>query len=309
MEIKELDIEKIVANPLQPRQEFDNEKIQELANSIKESELLQPIVVRLKGKNYEIVAGERRFKAFQILKETKIPTIIRNIKDDTDALEKSLVENWQRDDLTSIERENAVYKLWKSGRYKTHTELAKKLGVSIRLIGEVIESKKFRENSKAASKISTRTLVDTAQLQEEPRKKIIKQVETGKLEASKVRDVVRKVKEFPESEQQLEILEEFEQQEEASKDMLDEIVRKKKDIIEGKRPPELKVILDKDRDMQTVQEYRDIKIQVFEIYYDHINHFKNEKAKQEAIKILWDIYNFTAKQLFKLGVLKVIAHD
>ena len=72
----------IETNPLQPRQTFDREKLQELADSIKEGELLQPIVVRSKGKKFEIVCGERRYKAFQILKEPKIPAIIRLIKDD-----------------------------------------------------------------------------------------------------------------------------------------------------------------------------------------------------------------------------------
>ena len=119
MELKMIELKQIHANPLQPRQEFDREKLQELANSIKEGELLQPIVVRENGSGYEIVAGERRYKAFQILKEDKIPAIVRKIKDDTDALEKSLIENLQRDDLTSVERENAVYELWKSNRYET----------------------------------------------------------------------------------------------------------------------------------------------------------------------------------------------
>ena len=107
MELKMINMKDIVTNPLQPRQEFNREKLQELADSIKEGELLQPIVVRKQKNKFEVVAGERRFKAFQILKEPKIPAIIRVIKDDTEALEKSLIENWQRDDLTGIERENA----------------------------------------------------------------------------------------------------------------------------------------------------------------------------------------------------------
>jgi len=93
MELKMINMKDIVTNPLQPRQEFNREKLQELADSIKEGELLQPIVVRKQKNKFEVVAGERRFKAFQILKEPKIPAIIRVIKDDTEALEKSLIEN------------------------------------------------------------------------------------------------------------------------------------------------------------------------------------------------------------------------
>ena len=169
-------LKKIVTNPLQPRQEFDREKLQELANSIKEAELLQPIVVRKNnGGNFEVVAGERRYKAFQILKEPKIPAIIRNIKDDTDALEKSLIENLQRDDLTSVERENAVYDLWRSNNYKTHTEIAKKIGIAEEYISQLIRAKEDRERIKAASTISTRTLQSTEGLSDKPRKKIIKE--------------------------------------------------------------------------------------------------------------------------------------
>ena len=238
MEVKMLDMKDIVTNPLQPRQTFDREKLQELADSIKEGELLQPIVVRTKGKKYEIVCGERRYKAFQILKEPKIPAIVRVIRDDTDALEKSLIENLQRDDLTSVERENAVGALWDSGRYKNKSELAQKLGASSNSITEIINSRESRKKLSVTANISTETIKNTAGLEDEPRKKLLKAIEDDKIRESDVRDVVRKVKEFPEPEQQMAILEEYEEQEEQSKEVFNGIIEKQRQIAKGNTEPE-----------------------------------------------------------------------
>jgi len=162
MELKMINMKDIVTNPLQPRQDFNREKLQELANSIEEGELLQPIVVRKQKDKFEIVCGERRYKAFQILKEPKIPAIIRGIKDDTDALEKSLIENLQRDDLTSVERENAVGALWDSGRYKTNSELDRKLGYSVKhgKVSRLIAARYDRRKFAPSADVGTRTMRD-----------------------------------------------------------------------------------------------------------------------------------------------------
>jgi len=238
MELEMIDMKKIHANPLQPRQEFDREKLQELANSIREAELLQPIVVREDAGEYEIVAGERRFKAFQILKEPKIPGIVRKFKDDTDVLEKSLIENWQRDDLTSAEKERALRSLWESKQYPSYESIAKKLGLACQTIEYILGVEKDRRGLNISDKISTRTISDTKGLSDGPRKKILKQIEEKKISTDNVRAVVRKVKEFPEPEQQLEILDEFEKHEDFSKDALNIIVEEKKRIADGVREPE-----------------------------------------------------------------------
>ena len=309
MKLKMIKLTDIVANPLQPRQDFNQEKLQELANSIKEGDLLQPIVVRLNGNNtYEIVAGERRYKAFQILKEPKIPCIIRNITDDTDALEKSLIENLQRDDLTSIERENAISDLWKSDRYKTHVELARKLGMSRQHIGRILEAKEFREKNKVSS-VSTFSIVDTKGLFNEPRKKLLKQVGENKIPVSYIHDIVYKVKEFPEPEQQIAILEEFEQQEDMSREIFDDIIRKKKEIAEGERNPEHIIKIETDSDLRLLDDYSNIKRKVFEIYSSHIQHLKHEENKKEAIEIIKEIVSYLNKQLEALEENVVVELD
>ena len=101
--IIELDLERIEVNPFQPRSNFNDESLQELATSIKELGVIQPITVRKLGFNsYQLVSGERRFRASKLLKLDTIPAYIR-IANDQESLEMALVENIQRQDLDPIE--------------------------------------------------------------------------------------------------------------------------------------------------------------------------------------------------------------
>src|SRR4051794_21391907 len=106
----ELDIDLIEPNPQQPRTRFADEKLQELAQSIRANGVVQPIVVRRHGNRYQIVAGERRWRASQIAELRKIPAFIREVSDEK-LLELALVENIQRQELNAIEEANAYRKL------------------------------------------------------------------------------------------------------------------------------------------------------------------------------------------------------
>ncbi len=101
-----LKLDQIKANPLQPRSFFDSQGMEELTQSIKEKGLIQPILVRRQGESYEIIAGERRFRAAGMLNLDKIPVIVREAED-RDALELSLIENIQRQNLNPIEEAKA----------------------------------------------------------------------------------------------------------------------------------------------------------------------------------------------------------
>ena len=201
MELKEIPINKIQPNPLQPRDMFDKEKIKELSDSIKEADLLQPIVVAPKDKIFEIVAGERRWRAFKMLKKTKIPAIIWDVKNDIDALEKGTIENWHRLRLEPTELENAVYSLWKSGKYGSNRELAKKLGKSETTIQNIIFAKEERVKHGISHDVPSFVFKEARGLPDEDRKKLIKSVETGKIrkETYAVREAVSMVKKAPES--------------------------------------------------------------------------------------------------------------
>lgn len=103
-------INKIVSNSNQPRQYFDNEKISELAESIKQHGIIQPILVNKENDKYMIIAGERRWRAAKLIGLKEVPTIVMNLTD-RDVLEISLIENIQRQDLNAIEEAKAYKRL------------------------------------------------------------------------------------------------------------------------------------------------------------------------------------------------------
>ena len=105
-EIIYVQTDQIKANPFQPREDFDTQSIEELAQSIKEKGVIQPLLVRRKGDSYELIAGERRLRAANLLSLKEIPIIVRDV-DDRDSLEIALIENIQRQGLNVIEEAHA----------------------------------------------------------------------------------------------------------------------------------------------------------------------------------------------------------
>jgi ParB family chromosome partitioning protein len=124
-----LPMDRIDPSPWQPRRRFDEEALSELADSIREQGLIQPLVVREKGGRYELIAGERRFRALQRLEWRDAPAVILDAAD-TRMLELALVENLQRDDLNPIETAEAYQALLANGKYANHEALASRLGVA-----------------------------------------------------------------------------------------------------------------------------------------------------------------------------------
>ena len=127
-ELKLIRISDIQKNPYQPRKEFPKEKIQELAQSIKENGLIQPIIVRQSPViGYEILAGERRYRASIEAGLSEIPVIIKKLSDQ-DMMVHSIIENLQREDLNPIEEAKAYQSLIDKGY--THADIAEKMGKS-----------------------------------------------------------------------------------------------------------------------------------------------------------------------------------
>ena len=108
--VRMLKIKDVVPNPRQPRQRFDEKALVELAASIRTAGLMQPIVVRPGATGFELVAGERRWRAFQLLEKPEIPAIVRAVDDQT-ATEWALIENLQREDLDVLERADGIARL------------------------------------------------------------------------------------------------------------------------------------------------------------------------------------------------------
>ena len=125
---QELLIKNIAANPYQPRCNFDEEKLQELAASIKEFGVVQPVVVRKKGRSYELVAGERRLRAATLAGLTKVPAIVKDY-DDAKMMEIALIENIQRHDLNPIEEAQGLRRLMQEFKL-TQEQTAEKVGRS-----------------------------------------------------------------------------------------------------------------------------------------------------------------------------------
>ena len=127
-EFKLIRISDIQKNPYQPRKEFSKEKIQELAQSIKENGLIQPIIVRQSPViGYEILAGERRYRASIAAGLSEVPVIIKKLSDQ-DMMVQSIIENLQREDLNPIEEAKAYQSLIDKGY--THADIAAKMGKS-----------------------------------------------------------------------------------------------------------------------------------------------------------------------------------
>lgn len=125
---QELLIKNIAANPYQPRCNFDEEKLQELAASIKEFGVVQPVVVRKKCRSYELVAGERRLRAAGLAGLTKVPAIVKDY-DDAKMMEIALIENIQRHDLNPIEEAQGLRRLMQEFKL-TQEQTAEKVGRS-----------------------------------------------------------------------------------------------------------------------------------------------------------------------------------
>ncbi len=124
----EIAIDEIIPDPNQPRREFDEAQLEALSRSIKENGVVQPIVVVKEGKKYQIVAGERRWRASRMANLDKIPAIVRTL-DAQKRLEISLIENVQREDLNPIEIAT-VYAKFRSQFNLSNAEIAKRVGKS-----------------------------------------------------------------------------------------------------------------------------------------------------------------------------------
>lgn len=135
-EIVDIKLSDLRSNPYQPRQVFDEEKLKELAESIKEYGVIQPIIVKKSIKGYEIIAGERRVKASILAGNETIPAIIRDF-DDADMMQIALLENLQRENLNILEEAEAYKNIIEKLKI-THEELGKRLGKSRSHITNII---------------------------------------------------------------------------------------------------------------------------------------------------------------------------
>ena len=167
-QVQNIDVENIIPNRFQPRLTFDETALKELALSIKEHGIIQPLVLRkLTSDKYEIIAGERRYKAAQIAGFKTVPAIIANL-DDNKSAEIALVENLQRKNLSAIEEAKSYKKLLDRG-YLTQEQLAERMGLSQSAIANKIRLLNLSEEAQDAlmnEKISERHARSLLQLKD-----------------------------------------------------------------------------------------------------------------------------------------------
>ena len=145
-EVKEIDIDELRVNPYQPRKVFDEDALKELSSSIKEHGVFQPIIVKKSIKGYEIVAGERRYRASKLAGLDKIPAIIRDFNDEQ-MMEIALIENIQREDLNPIDEAKGYQAIiMKLGL--TQDEVSKKFGKSRSYITNLLGLLRLPDNVK-----------------------------------------------------------------------------------------------------------------------------------------------------------------
>jgi ParB family chromosome partitioning protein len=142
-QIKDISLDSIRPNPFQPRKYFDAFQLEELAKSIKEYGVIQPIIVRKVESSYELIAGERRYRASQIIGNKTIPAIIRNMSD-RDIAEMALIENLQREDLSYFEEAEGYISLINEFKL-TQEEVAKRVGKSQSTIANKLRLLKLHE--------------------------------------------------------------------------------------------------------------------------------------------------------------------
>ena len=151
--VVEIPINKIRPAIWQPRERFDKTKLQELGNSIKELGLIQPITVRKQGDGYQIIAGERRWRAWELTGKPTIPAVIKDVND-FEAKEISFAENYQREDLSDIEKEKFIFELYTAGinkRYSSIRDIERRTGIPESTIRGLLESYNVRIEMRNAS--------------------------------------------------------------------------------------------------------------------------------------------------------------
>ena len=194
-EFKIVQIKDIQKNPYQPRKEFSKEKIQELAQSIKENGLIQPIIVRKSPVlGYEILAGERRYRASIAAGLSEVPVIVKQLSDQ-DMMLHSIIENLQRENLNPIEEAKAYQSLIDKGF--THTEIAEKMGKSrpyitnlVRLLG-LPKHILIEVESGKLSQAHARLLI---QLSSDKQDKLLNRIQTENLSVRQVEQILQKTK-------------------------------------------------------------------------------------------------------------------
>ncbi|MFQ5613217.1 MAG: ParB/RepB/Spo0J family partition protein [Anaerolineae bacterium] len=193
-EARLIDIALIRPNPRQPRKSFDTEALRELAESIRERGLLQPILVRPEGNEFIIVAGHRRYEACKLIGVEQIPSVVREASEH-EALEQSLIENVQREDINPVE-EALSYRLLMDEHSYSIRDMAAKVHKSVGYIHSRLELLKHEDlaQSVSRSEVGVFEARELAKIEdEETRRELTNRVATGEVDRATLKQEVKKL--------------------------------------------------------------------------------------------------------------------
>lgn len=194
-QIQDIELDEIVPNRYQPRREFSDDSIKELAETLDKDGLLQPIVVREDGEDhYEIIAGERRYRAAKSLNWETIPAIVNNMNDDQ-AASLALIENLQREDLNPIDEAKAYTNLMKLNDL-TQTALAKDMGKSQSYVANKLRLLKLDDDVQKAlieGKITARHGRALLNLSDDDQERVLKEIEDKGLNVKQTEEIAKDV--------------------------------------------------------------------------------------------------------------------
>ena len=196
-QVQDIELSKIKPNSYQPRHEFSEESIRELATTLDKDGLLQPIIVREKGDEYEIVAGERRLRAAKHLAWEKIPAIVNNM-DNSQAASLALIENLQREDLNPIDEAQAYNNLMKLNNL-TQTTLAQNIGKSQSYVANKLRLLKLTpkvQSYLASGEISPRHGRCLVGLSEKDQGRVLDEILAHNLNVSETEKIVKNVEQY-----------------------------------------------------------------------------------------------------------------
>ena len=195
-----LPLDQVDKNPFQPRKKINEDKLNELTSSIKESTLVQPITVRKVGKRYQIITGERRYLAFHKLGKKEIPAIIKENISDKEMAEIALIENIQRTRLSTIEIADMYDKLRSEFKLSAE-EIAKKVGKSnqvVKLYLQIASSPSYIRDAILRSNMPYRLCVELIKINKQTSNqdflKILKRVEQNELNVHQLEDLLKRLK-------------------------------------------------------------------------------------------------------------------
>lgn len=327
MLLKDILMSDITPNPLQPRELFDKDKIIELSQSIETQGLIQPIIVCRRKDKFLIIAGERRWRAFSHLKKETIPAIIIKNGKDVDVAEKSLVENWQREDLSSTERENMIWQIKEMSGYSSK-KIGTQLGISQSQIDRYIQAKKDRDKFTPTGVISTRDLTHTRGLDDKSRKWLLNKLEKGEMSKHAPEETVKILKKVPEKVKQAIMAEKIDVKdvehlvdtpisETMENPLIEELTKRKKSresekkvqdemdrmVLEGKLKPKPKLI--QSLDTQRKDKLQKIRDMLFYTPQTLLKNIANPEVQAEAIQLVKNIRDIAIIMLTKVDVISI----